>query len=555
MKENSQLDKKSLRVLTKKNPDWNELAKDAVCFANAYGGHIFFGIEDGEDTPPPGQSIPENLVAQLVKNIQHRTINVSVIPKVVTHSNGGEFLDLLVQRTASTVACTSSGKYFMRVEDDCKPIMPDELTRLISDKSAFVWELQSYLKVSQKDYDPEKVQKFLFDIQQSSRVSPFVKEKSKEEILEHYFLINEGYLTNLGVLWIGKRTHRAKLLYAPSIQYIKYNEQDEKINKITWDDHSLNPKELIEDVWRSVSDWKEGIEIQDGLFRQRVANYDEVVVRELLANALVHRPYTIRGDIFINLFPDRMEVHNPGAFPLGVTPQNILHKSVQRNAHLAKIFYDLQLMEKEGSGYDKIYATLLSAGKPLPKPEEGRDRIAVTVEKRIVKKEVIRFMENVLKSYDLKLKEVISLGLIAQNTSLTALEFSNILDLEGETGIRNWIGGLVDLGLLKQKGRTKGTTYYVDPELLRSMEFKGKTTLKNIEPHRLRALIVQDLNIYGESAFSEVHNRIGLDIPTRMLRTQIKNLLEKEEIKKRGKKKGTKYFIDGESGKKPVNRQ
>lgn len=153
-------------------------------------------------------------------------------------------------------------------------------------------------------------------------------------------------------------------------------------------------------------------------------------------------------------------------------------------------------------------------------------------------------MENVLKSYDLKLKEVISLGLIAQNTSLTALEFSNILDLEGETGIRNWIGGLVDLGLLKQKGRTKGTTYYVDPELLRSMEFKGKTTLKNIEPHRLRALVVQDLNIYGESSFSEIHNRIGLEIPTRMLRSQIKNLLEKDEIKKRGKKKGTKYFID-----------
>jgi hypothetical protein len=33
--------------------------------------------------------------------------------------------------------------------------------------------------------------------------------------------------------------------------------------------------------------------------------YDELVVRELLVNALVHRPYTQRGDIYLNLYPDR----------------------------------------------------------------------------------------------------------------------------------------------------------------------------------------------------------------------------------------------------------
>src|SRR5699024_5031733 len=132
---------------------------------------------------------------------------------------------------------------------------------------------------------------------------------------------------------------------------------DNKVNKIVWDDYSLNPKELIQQIWSEVPDWKEGIEIPDGIFRRRIANYDEVVVRELLANALVHRPYNTAGDIFINLYPDRLEIHNPGLLPLGVTPTNILHKSIQRNRHLAKIFYDLKLMEREGSGYDKIYET------------------------------------------------------------------------------------------------------------------------------------------------------------------------------------------------------
>lgn len=544
MQENSQIDKKSLRVLTKANPDWNELAKDAVCFANAYGGHLLIGIEDDADAPPAQQTVPVDLVSKLVKNIQQRTLNVSVIPQVCTHENGGEYLDLLVQRTASTLASTSSGKYFIRVEDDCKPVMPDELPRLIADKSAFVWELQSYLKVPRTEYDENKVRSFLQDVQQSSRVSTFVKDKSRDEILEHYFFIQDGYLTNLGVLWIGKRIHRAKLLYSPSIQYLKYDEQEEKVNKLVWDDHSLNPKELIESIWQQVPDWKEGIEIEDGLFRHKVANYDEVVVRELLANALVHRPYTIRGDIFINLYPDRMEIHNPGTFPLGVTPQNILHKSVQRNTHLAKVFYDLKLMEKEGSGYDKIYATLLSAGKPLPQALEERDRVSVTVEKRIVRREVIRFMETVGKHYDLRLKEVISLGLIAQNTSLTAIEFARILDLDEANGVRHWLGKLLEIGLVKQKGRTKGTTYFVDPELLKTMEYQGPTDLKNIAVHRLRALIREDLGIYGNSAISEIHQRIGKEIPLRSIKSQLDNLMESGEIDKEGQKRGTKYFIN-----------
>lgn len=58
----------------------------------------------------------------------------------------------------------------------------------------------------------------------------------------------------------------------------------------------------------------------DGLYRQSVPAFDEIVVRELLVNALVHRPYTQRGDIFLNLYPDRLEVVNPGLLPLGITP-------------------------------------------------------------------------------------------------------------------------------------------------------------------------------------------------------------------------------------------
>jgi ATP-dependent DNA helicase RecG len=544
MIENSHYDKKSLKTLTRLNPDWDELAKDCVSFANAFGGSIVFGIEDEEEHPPLGQKIPDGLIVKLTKQIQSRTINVSIIPQFKIASNGAEYIDLLIQRNASAIASTSNGRYYIRVNDDCKPILPDELSRLLTDKGAFVWETQTYLKIKNNDYDFDKMNNFMSDIQKSDRVSSFVKEKSPLELLEHYLMVSGEYLTNLGVLWIGKREQRARLLYAPSIQFIKYDENEQKVNKILWDDYSKNPKELILSIMEDIPDWKEGIEIADGIFRKNISNYEEPVIRELIANALVHRPYSIRGDIFINLFPDRLEVHNPGLLPLGVTPQNILHKSIQRNPHLAKLFYDLKLMEKEGSGYYKIYETLLANGKLLPEPLEEFDRVKVTIRKRIANKHVIHFIEKVNAEFQLRSKEIISLGLIAQHTSLTAIEFSKLLGLTENDDARTWLGRLLDLQLIRAKGKTKGTEYFVEPSVLRKHEFKGLTDLKNIPSHRLEALIIEDISRYKMSSIGEIHQRIGKEIPLRTLRYQINQLVEKGGLSKEGEKKGTRYFID-----------
>ena len=120
-------------------------------------------------------------------------------------------------------------------------------------------------------------------------------------MLDHYLLAEGPWLTNLGVLCVGRRADRARLGTAPVIQFIKYDDHGQKVNKIVWDDHDLSPMELVEAVWRDIPDFREKYELPDGLFRQYLPLYDEVVVRELLVNALVHRPYTQRGDIFLNL--------------------------------------------------------------------------------------------------------------------------------------------------------------------------------------------------------------------------------------------------------------
>jgi ATP-dependent DNA helicase RecG len=332
-------------------------------------------------------------------------------------------------------------------------------------------------------------------------------------------------LTNLGILWVGRREDRAALLYPPEIQCIKYDERGRKVRKQVWNDYSLNPLELIETVWREVPDWKEFYELPDGLFRKSVPHYDEVVVRELLANALAHRPYTQRGDIFLNLHPDRLEVHNPGLLPIGVTPRNILHTSSKRNPHLAKVFYDLKLMEGEGSGFDRMYEVLLTSGRPIPEVQQGDDRVVVTVRKQITRTAIVDFMVKADQSLPLSQKELITLGLLAQHEALTAIDLVRTLELSRAEDLKHWIGRLKDWGVVNTRGKTKATEYFVEPQILRTLEFEGGTTLKGIERHRLRELILRDLEIYRRASISQMHERIGKEIPRRKVRRELTELV------------------------------
>lgn len=546
--ENQNYDKKSLKLFVQSKIDWSELAKDCVCFANSRGGVIVIGIENNEDNPPPNQIISQDLVDTIKKRISEQTINLGIAVTLKDHTNGGQYIEIKIFPSQVSVASTSNGQYYMRISDHCKPILPDELTRLFTDKPAFIWETKVVQKIKIQECDQSKLHSFIIDIKSSQRISEFVRQKSTEELLSFYQMIEEDYLTNLGVLWLGTREQRARLTYAPVVQFIKYDQNAQKIKKVVWDDFSLNPKELIHSLWEQIPEWKEGIEISEGIFGRSVLyHYNENVVRELLANALVHKPYTMRGDIFINYYPDRLEIHNPGLLPIGVTPKNILHQSVRRNEHLSKIFYDLNLMEREGSGYDKIYEILLSEAKQIPIVEERDDRVVVTVSNNIKSTDVIHLIEKIKSHYNLNQKEIICLGIIAQNKTIIATEFARKIQAKDDKQIKNWLGNLLKYDIVFTKGKTKGTTYFINPEILKGTAFE-KTDLSSIQEHRLLTLVLEDLEGYPNSTIKQIHSRIGKEIPLRKLRTCLYKAVRENQIKTIGGKKFRKYFINKKQG-------
>lgn len=543
MKENQYIDKKRLDTVIGKTADWKVLSKDCVCFANSRGGTILIGIADGDKLPPTTQKIESDLPFKIKKKIAENAVNVGVNATIKKAENGGEFIELEILFSASTIASTTDGKYYYRSDDTCVPLLPDELSRLFTDKPSFIWETRK-TRVPISEIDFTKFLKFKQDIKNSTRTSANVKQKTDEEMIDHYFFAEDGFLTNLGILWLGKRNDRAKLLYAPTIHFLKYDEREQKVNKLLWEDHSLNPKELIEAIWTEIPDWKEGVDIADGMFRKFVPNYEEEVIRELMANALVHRPYTTRGDIFINLFHDRLEVVNPGLFPIGVTAANVLHKNVRRNPYLAQVFYDLHLMDKEGSGIDKMYQVLLSNAKHIPISFQGDDFVNFTINKRIYKTEIVSLINRANAEFALNSKELISIGLIAQHNSISAIQFSKELNLPDTPNVvTNWLGRLMDLELVINKGKTKGTEYLVNPDFLKKVNFKGKTNLKRIENHRLEELIYQDVKIYGTTPIRDIHIRIGKEISKNIIQKALKAMCLRGVLDSEGVLKGTKYFI------------
>lgn len=546
MVEGSQLDNKSIRIFTV-NPDkwsWRDIAADCAAFANARGGLIIFGIEDGEELPPKDQCIPKDLPDRLNKGIRQHTTNVYIRTSIKTHANGGECLILEIVPSAKSIASTSDGRYYMRMADETRKLQPDELVRLVAEKDAYQWETQITRRVPANNADPAKAQRFLAEIRSSNRVKDSVKQMADNEILEHYSLVIDSCLTHLGILWIGTRADRAQLLHAPVIQFLKFDTQGSRVVKQVWDDFSLNPAEQIEAILREIPDWRESTEIPDGLFRKQIPHYDEVVIRELVANALVHKPYTMQGDVFINLYPDHLEVRNPGLLPLGVTPRNILQKTVRRNNLLAQVFHDLKLMEREGSGYDRIYEAQLSQAKALPVVTEDNDSVTVRIDRRILNKELIDLLAAADQHFALSLRERIALGLIAQHGSLTALEFAKQLQItEGDDRIRSWLGGLLSNGIVDSRGQTRGKEYFITPAFLQTTQYKGKTTLKPIYDHRLEELVRRDLSLYPKSSISSIHTRIGTEIPLYKLRHCLEELRKQDIILLEGNNRWSRYSM------------
>jgi ATP-dependent DNA helicase RecG len=125
------------------------------------------------------------------------------------------------------------------------------------------------------------------------------------------------------------------------------------------------------------------------------------------------------------------------------------------------------------------------------------------------------------------------------------------LELDSTDELRPiWLDRLLDMGLVASTGRTQAVRYFVSPDLLKGSGLDEKTTLRRLEPHRLRALIVEDLARYAGSSSADVHRRTAPELALRTVRRALEDLVEQEQVRFQGDRRWRRYWL-GPKGQLP----
>ena len=116
---------------------------------------------------------------------------------------------------------------------------------------------------------------------------------------------------------------------------------------------------------------------------QEMPEYPDFAWREAMHNAVAHRDYAIQGaGTEIWMFEDRMEVVSAGAFPEGVTLEQVLrlervHRS--RNPRIVRVLVDLGYAKDQGEGIPRMFAEMEDAFLPRPVVEVQGQQVMVTL--------------------------------------------------------------------------------------------------------------------------------------------------------------------------------
>jgi len=76
-----------------------------------------------------------------------------------------------------------------------------------------------------------------------------------------------------------------------------------------------------------------------GVKRKDIYEVPLEALREALANAIIHRDYSVRGtSIMVEVYRDKIQIKNPGGLMEGLTPRCLMNISVRRNELIADLF-------------------------------------------------------------------------------------------------------------------------------------------------------------------------------------------------------------------------
>lgn len=490
-------------------PKYDELAKDVVAFANKKGGFLFVGIEDKTKEINPEFEYSDSKVFELIRQIQDRTVPSITIKPHKVNVNGLDVLVLEVPFTAQ-LHRTSKSEYLIRSNDGNRPIETYEMATVQAEKGLIVfdqktWDLPLACRGNDKQGNPipgwqdiEKTRDLFLRIQREKPQSPYLKNNSPE-FTETLGLIKEvngkSLPTTTGILFIGN-TKALKELPYNQIKYIRYYED----GTYTPFEYSGNLIEMADACFQQLKSETKVKEFHFGLFREYIEDYPDVVLRELLINAIAHRDYSRQQIIEIRKYHNCLEFESPGHFPQGIDETNFLHKTNPRNPGIMDVLREINYAEKAGSGFDKIFTALLSKGKKLPQPIQTDNSILLRVEADVYSEKLaeLSLLYKQTAKKDIDLEKLIVLNHIYTGQKLTFQQLEQ-LPFVNHYQLRKILAELQEIEFIEATGRTSGVKYIIHRSKLISDEDKiGYTKYKKQEKARQIEAILRFLDAVDE---------------------------------------------------------
>ena len=491
-------------------PKYDETARDVVAFANNKGGFLFIGIVDDSKEINKDFIYDEKKVFDLIHQVQDRTEpTITLIP----HKINVEGKNLLVLEIpfSTQLHRTSRGEFLIRSNDGNRPIEPYEMATIMSEKGLIVYDQKTW-HISGEWIDEKRLSTLVDMIEAKHADSPYL-DKSKEDLLDSLGMTKdedgEPLPTTTGLLFIGNQTALRELPYY-EVKYIHY-----------FSDGTYKPYEykgnIVEVAKACFAQLRAEIKQKEyvfGLFREYVEDYSEIVIRELLINALAHRSLSRQQIVEIRKYDDGryLEIESPGTFPEGITVENYLRKTNPRNPNVMDILREIGLAEKAGSGFDKIFTDLLKKGKSLPKPEETDNSVIFRIKADVVSEKLIELSllyENQV-GKGMKLDELLVLSEIVNHKQIKISELLNKPNIS-HYRLQSILDKLCDLEFIEPSGKTSGKSYILHVSKRKNMDDKIEyVKTKKQEKARQKEAILRYLDSIDTINNSEARQLLNL---------------------------------------------
>jgi predicted HTH transcriptional regulator len=173
-------------------------------------------------------------------------------------------------------------------------------------------------------------------------------------------------ITNMGAILFANNLSNFPSLDRKKVRIIKYKGNG-KFNTEFEQEEQKGYAIGFQSLIKFIMDKLPRNEIIKDAIREDLALYPEIAMRELIANALIHQDFSVRGtNPMIEIFDNRIEIINSGK-PLIDILRLIDYQPKSRNEKLASLMRKMGICEERGSGIDKVIMNIELFQLPAPK--------------------------------------------------------------------------------------------------------------------------------------------------------------------------------------------